>query len=102
MVPLTTSPTWIFTVRSSCQEDREHKDAPLRALASQQIVSSVRHTAKTHLRAVFVGFLPAVCVDLPQQVLEAAVVEQVTPVAVFIQLAYLAHEEVGNLQRETA
>lgn len=61
----------------------------------------LRHTARPHLRAVFVGFLPAVCVDLPQQVLDAAVVELVTPAAVLIQLAYLAHQEVGNLQRET-
>lgn len=38
--------------------------------------------------------------DLPQQVLDAAIVELVTPVAVLIQLAHLAHEEIRDLKRK--
>lgn len=55
---------------------------------------------KTHVRVVFCGLFPAVCVDLPQQVLDAAIVELVAPVAVLIQSAHLAHQEVWNLRRE--
>lgn len=36
--------------------------------------------------------------DLPQQVLDAAIVELVAPVAVLVQLTHLAHEEVRNLK----
>lgn len=38
--------------------------------------------------------------DLPQQVLDAAIVELVTPVTVLIQLTHLAHEEVRYLGRK--
>lgn len=38
--------------------------------------------------------------DLPQQVLDAAIVELVTPVTVLVQLTHLAHEEIGNLKRK--
>lgn len=37
--------------------------------------------------------------DLPQQVLDAAIVELVAPVTVLIQLTHLAHEEVRYLKR---
>lgn len=36
--------------------------------------------------------------DLPQQVLDAAIVELVTSVTVFIQLTHLTNEEVGDLK----
>lgn len=35
--------------------------------------------------------------DLPQEVLDAAIIELVAPVAILVQPAHLAHEEVGNL-----
>ena len=38
--------------------------------------------------------------DLPQQVLDAAVVELVAAVAVLVQLTHLAHQEVGDLGSE--
>lgn len=53
-----------------------------------------------HLRGVFIRFFSAVCVDLPQQVLDATIVELVTTVTVLIQLAHLAHEEVGDLKEK--
>ena len=37
--------------------------------------------------------------DLPQQVLNAAIVELIAPVTVLIQPAYLAHEEVRDLKK---
>lgn len=94
MVPLTTSPTWIFTVRTSCWEERG--GGSRRGFPSTGAAAAAG-PAHPHLRAVLVGLFPAVRVDLPQQVLDAAVVELVTPAAVLVQLAYLAHEEVGNL-----
>lgn len=38
--------------------------------------------------------------DLPQKVLDAAIVELVAPVTVLVQLTHLVHKEVWNLRRE--
>lgn len=53
------------------------------------------------LGGIFVRFVAAVCVDLPQQVLDATIVELVSPVTVLVQLTHLAHEEIRNLQGKT-
>lgn len=38
--------------------------------------------------------------DLSQQVLDAAIIELVTPVTVLVQLTHLAHEEIRDLKRK--
>ena len=51
-----------------------------------------------HLVVAFLWFFSAVRVNLPQQVLDAPVVELVTSVAVLIQPTHLAHQEVRDLE----
>ena len=57
----------------------------------------MKGTFHPYLCGVLVWFVPAVGVDLPQQVLDALVVELVAAVTVLIQLTHLAHQEIGNL-----
>lgn len=52
----------------------------------------------SHLSRVLVRFVPAVRVDLPEQVLDAFVVELVPTAAVLVQLPHLTQQEIRNLQ----